>query len=144
MVQSLIFKMYLYSSYSVTRSTKLMQWIPTYLTPKYKLDTSEKEKQAMHVRDLYAVIHGHWTRDSRSCHGRFRVELSLILLLSGATATRPGSLVESGSARRSNKALSYEHISIMRVRDVKNPGRTTTVALVDLVHIKNSGGKGRR
>ena len=131
-------------TFSQTSLLKDPQWIPTYLTPIHSLDTCEKEKHAMSVRDLYVILHAHWTRDTRPCHGRFRVEISLLLLLSVATATRPGALVESGSAKHSNKALSYEHVSIMRVRDVTNPDRTTTVAKVDLVHIKSSGGKGRR
>ncbi|KAJ9644084.1 hypothetical protein H2199_003952 [Coniosporium tulheliwenetii] len=119
-------------------------WIPTYLTPTYKLDTSEKDKLAMYVQDLYVVIHAHWVEDTKALHGRLRVEISPLLLLSAATTIRPGALVESGSAKGSNKALSYEHISIMKVRDVKDPNRTTTVAKVSLVHIKNAGGKGRR
>lgn len=69
--------------------------------------------------------------------------MGAILLLSGATATRPQALVESSSARGSNKALLYKHITILKVRDAKNFNQTTTVALVSLVHIKNSGGKGR-
>ena len=82
--------------------------------------------------------------DPKPRHGQIRVEMSLILLLSAATATRPGAPVKSASAKGNNKARSYEHISIMRVRDVNDPNRTTTVAMVNLVHIKNSGGKGRR
>ncbi|KAJ9634908.1 hypothetical protein H2199_008772 [Coniosporium tulheliwenetii] len=122
----------------------IRDWIPTYLTPTYKLDTSEKDKLAMYVQGLYVIIHAHWVEDTKALHGRLRVEISLLLLLSAATTTRPGTLVESGSAKGSNKALSYEHISIMKVRDVKDSNRTTTVAMVSLVHIKNSGGKGRR
>ncbi|KAF2194835.1 hypothetical protein K469DRAFT_774795 [Zopfia rhizophila CBS 207.26] len=98
----------------------IQNWIPTYLTLKYKLDTSEKENHAIYFDDLYVILHAHWTMDWKPCPGRFWVEM-LILLLSGATATRPGALVESASAKRSNKALSYEHITVMRVRDAKNP-----------------------
>jgi hypothetical protein len=98
----------------------------------------------MYVQDLYAIIDAHWTMDAKPRHGRFRVQMGAILLLSGATATRPQALVESSSARGSNKALSYEHITILKVRDAKNFNQTTTVALVSLVHIKNSGGTGRR
>ena len=118
--------------------------LPRYLTPTYKLDTSEKEKQAMYVQDLYAVLHALWVDDTKALHGRIRVQLSLILLLSGATATRPGALIESSSARGSNKALSYEHVTLLKVRDTTNRERNTIVAKVSLVHIKNCGGKGRR
>jgi hypothetical protein len=108
------------------------------------LDRSEKEKLAMHVQDLYAILHAHWADDTKALHGLSRVQISLLLLLSAATATRPGALVESSSAKGSNKALSFEHVSIMKVGDVKDPSRSTIVAKVNLVHIKNSGGKGRR
>ncbi|KAJ9654854.1 hypothetical protein H2201_008928 [Coniosporium apollinis] len=134
------------AGHSMDNGTELdiRDWIPTYLTPTYKLDTSEKDKLAMYVQDLYVVIHAHWAEDTKALHGRLRVEISLLLLLSAATTTRPGALVESGSAKGSNKALSYEHISIMKVRDVKDANRTTIVAMVNLVHVKNPGGKGRR
>ena len=121
-----------------------MQWIPGYLTPTYGLDSSEKEKHAMYVQDLYAVLHALWVDDTKALHGRIRVQLSLILLLSGATSTRPGALVESSSARGSNKALSYEHVTVMKVRDTTDRERSTIVIGVNLVHIKNSGGKSRQ
>jgi hypothetical protein len=121
-----------------------MQWIPTYLTPEYKLDTSDKDKDAIYVEDLYVMLYAHWAIDSKPRHGRMRVQVSLVLLLAAATATRPGALIESGSAKGSNKALAYEHISVAKVRDAKDPERTTVAVWVSLVHIKNSGGKGRR
>ncbi|OCK87079.1 uncharacterized protein K441DRAFT_596083, partial [Cenococcum geophilum 1.58] len=34
-------------------------WIPTYLTLIYKLDILEKEKDAMYMQDLYAIINTH-------------------------------------------------------------------------------------
>ncbi|KAF2179944.1 hypothetical protein K469DRAFT_715808 [Zopfia rhizophila CBS 207.26] len=122
----------------------IQDWIPTYLTVKYGLDTSEKEKHAMYVQDLYVILSAHWTMDAKPRHGRFRVQMDTILLLCGATSTRPQALIESSSAKGSNKALSYEHIDILRVRDKENRNRTTTIARVSLVHIKTSGGKGRR
>jgi hypothetical protein len=99
---------------------------------------------AMYVQDLYAVLHALWVDDTKALHGRIRVQLSLILLLSGATATRPGALIKSGSARGSNKALSYEHVTLLKVRDTTDRECSTIVAKVNLVHIKNSRGKGRR
>lgn len=114
------------------------------MTPKYNLDTSEKEKHAMCVSDLFIILQAHWSMDTKPRHGRFRAQIDTILLLAGATATRPQALIESSSAKGSNKSLTYEHITILRVRDKDNRNRTTTVALLDLVHIKNSGGKGTR
>jgi hypothetical protein len=122
----------------------MFQWIPIYLTPTYNLDTSEKEKHAMYEEDLYAIQSTHWTMDPKPHHRRFRVQMDTILLLSAATATRPQALVESLSAKGLNKALPYEYIEILRVRDKYNWNRTTAIAHVSLVHIKNSRGKGRR
>ncbi|KAI9869309.1 MAG: hypothetical protein M1813_000098 [Trichoglossum hirsutum] len=87
----------------------IRDWISGYLTPTYRLDSSEKEKRAI-----------------------------------STTTTRPGALVESSSAKGSNKALSYEHVTVMKVRDITDPKCSTIVVKVDLVHIKNSEGKGRR
>ncbi|KAI9794438.1 MAG: hypothetical protein M1816_005508 [Peltula sp. TS41687] len=98
----------------------------------------------MDVQDLCVVIHADWVEDTKALHGLLRVEISMLLLLKRRYTTRPGALVESSSAKGSDKALSYELISVMRVRGVKDPNHTTTVAMVDLVHIKNSGGKGKR
>ena len=98
----------------------------------------------MHVQDLYAIQHAHWADDTKPLHGLSRVQISLLLLLSAATATRPGALVESSSAKGSNKALSYKDVSIFKARDAKDQNRTTIAVKVNLVHIKNSGGKGRR
>ena len=49
----------------------LLQWIPTYLTPIYKLDMSKKEKDAMYVQDLYAIIDAHQTMDVKPHHNCF-------------------------------------------------------------------------
>src|SRR5256885_12804133 len=111
--------------------------------PTYGLDSSEKEKRAMYVQDLYAVLHALWVDDTKALHGRIRVQLSLILLLSGATSTRPGALVESGSARGSNKALLYEYITVIKVYDTIDREWSTIMIRVNLVHIKNSEGKGK-
>ncbi|KAF1343495.1 hypothetical protein EJ07DRAFT_186564 [Lizonia empirigonia] len=78
------------------------------------LDKSEKEKHAMYVQDLYAILHALWVNDTKPLHGLVRVQISLLLLLSAATATRPGAIVESASAKGSNKALSFKHIEILK------------------------------
>src|SRR5438552_217023 len=99
----------------------------------YGLDSLEKEKCAIYVQDLYAVLHALWVDDTKALHGQIRVQLSLILLLSGAISTRPGALVESGSTRGSNKALSYEHVTVMKVRDTTDREWSTIVIGVNLV-----------
>ncbi|OQU95669.1 hypothetical protein CLAIMM_01850 [Cladophialophora immunda] len=80
-------------------------WIPTYLTLTYGLETSEKEKRAMFVQEFYVFEYAHWVEDRRPLHGLIRVEIWTLQLLSGATASRPGALVESGSAKGTNKAV---------------------------------------
>jgi len=98
----------------------------------------------MFVEDLFVMIHAHWSLDESALWGRMRVQQSLVFILCAATASRPGAILVSGSATDTGKALLYEHIEIMRIRHVQNPNRTTTVALVTLVNVKTSGGKGRR
>lgn len=46
------------SGHSMNNGAELdiQDWIPTYLTPKYNLDTSEKEKHAMYEQDLYVIL----------------------------------------------------------------------------------------
>jgi Protein of unknown function (DUF3435) len=69
------------------------------------------------------------------------VQLSLLLLTSAYTATRPGALVESGIAKGSGKALCYRHINLL-VLPNPNPGERDVLVLeVTLVH--NKGDKGQ-
>jgi hypothetical protein len=121
-----------------------VQWIPTYLTPLCQLETSEKDKRAMFVRDFFVVVYAHWVEDPRPVHGLVRVQVWTLHLLSAATSSRPGALVESGSAKGTNKALWFQHVEILKIRHPDDPSRTVLAAKVDLVHIKDSGGQGRR
>ncbi|KAI1510323.1 DUF3435 domain containing protein [Pyrenophora tritici-repentis] len=101
------------------------------------LDKSEKEKHAMYVQDLYAILHALWVDDTKPLHGYIRVQISLLLLLSAATATRPGAIVESASAKGSNKSLSFRNIELLKVRSTVDPSRSIIVANVNLENIKN-------
>jgi hypothetical protein len=65
------------------------------------------------------------------------VQISVLLLLSAATATRPGALVESASNKGSNKALCFKYVALMKVRSLEDPKQSTIVANVNLVHVKN-------
>jgi hypothetical protein len=93
----------------------------------------------MYVQDLYAILHALWVDDVKALHGFIRVQISLLLLLGAATATRPGALVESASDRGSNKALYFKDIELLVVRSVADPGRSTIVVNVNLENIKNKG-----
>lgn len=121
-----------------------VQWIPTYLTPTYHLETSEKEKRAMFVQDFYVLEYVRWVEDPRPLHGLVLVTNWTLRLVSAATSCRPGALVESASAKGTNKALWFEHVEILKVRRPDDPSRTVLAVKLDLVHIKDSGGLGRR
>ena len=113
------------------------------MTRRFKLDDSDKDKKEMYVEDLYTVLYALWAEDPKALHGRIRVQIALILLLSAATGTRPGALVESDSCRGSNKALKYEDITFMVVPNPTKPGRMSVAVKVNLVNVKRSGGKTR-
>jgi hypothetical protein len=102
------------------------------------LDKFEREKHAMYVQDLYAILHVLWVDDAKPLYGCIRVQISLLLLLSAATATRPEAIVESASAKGSNKALSFRDIELLQVRSIADPSRSTIVANVNLETIKNN------
>ncbi|KAL5404076.1 hypothetical protein PMIN04_012660 [Paraphaeosphaeria minitans] len=108
------------------------RWIP-----ELGLDRSKKEKLAMYVQDLFAILHALWVDDKKPLHGFIRVQISALLLLSAATATRPGALVESASNKGSNKALCFKDVSLMKVPSLTDPNRSVLVANVNLVHVKN-------
>ncbi|KAL5380681.1 hypothetical protein PMIN03_010533 [Paraphaeosphaeria minitans] len=108
------------------------RWIP-----ELELDRSKKEKLAMYVQDLFAILHALWVDDKKPLHGFIRVQISALLLLSAATATRPGALVESASNKGSNKALCFRDVSLMKVPSLTDPKRSVLVANVNLVHVKN-------
>lgn len=107
------------------------------------LDKSEKEKHAMFVQDLYAILHALWVDDTKALHGLIRLQIAFLLLLSAATGTRPGAIVESASAKGSNKSLSFKDIELLKVRSIEDPSRSTIVANVNLENVKNreKGGK---
>ncbi|KAF2024834.1 hypothetical protein EK21DRAFT_77812 [Setomelanomma holmii] len=118
--------------------TDVCNWIPSLM-----LDKSEKEKHAMYVQDLYAILRALWVDDTKPLHGYIRVQMSLLLLLSAATGTRPGAIVESASAKGSNKALSFKNIELLKVRSIADPSWSTIVANVNLENIKNKEKDGK-
>ncbi|XTI85757.1 hypothetical protein V2W45_1466590 [Cenococcum geophilum] len=79
-----------------------------------KLNKLAKEKYAMFINN------------TKPLYGFIRVQISLLLLLSVAIATRPGALVESASIKGNNKAV-YE----------KRSNKSIIIVNVNLEHIKN-------
>ncbi|RYO82759.1 hypothetical protein DL764_009563 [Monosporascus ibericus] len=108
-------------------------WIHTYLTPTYGLDTTKKEKAGIFVEDLAVLLNHHWIRDEEVfAHERLRVQLAANLILAGATATRPGALIGQ---------LCYEHLEFQLFPPLKGDQRPRVVLKVNLERIKRSGGK---
>ena len=82
----------------------LSQYINGYLTTKYNLDTTTREKPVMNVDDIYLVLHHHWILDTSVFPDeRQRLQVALLLLLSAYTATRPTTLVYTMTDRRKQK-----------------------------------------
>jgi hypothetical protein len=67
----------------------------------------------------------------------------LLLRLSAATAIRPGAIVESASAKGSNKALLFKNIELLKVCSIVDPSRSTIVANVNLENVKNKEKDGK-
>ncbi|KAK7997835.1 MFS general substrate transporter [Apiospora arundinis] len=69
-------------------------WVHAKLTPMFDLDTSKKEKAGLYVSDLDLILHHHWVTDEEVyAHERLRVQLAAILIIAGATSTRPEALI---------------------------------------------------
>ena len=52
--------------------------------------------------------------------------------------------MKSSSAKGTNKALWYNYIKILKIQHPNDPYRTVIAVKVNLIHIKDLGGKGRR
>jgi hypothetical protein len=97
----------------------------------------------MYVQDLYTILHALWVDNTKPLYGFIRVQILLLLLLSAPTATRPGAIVKSASAKGSNKALSFKNIGLLKVRSIVDPSRSTVVANVNLENVKNKEKDGK-
>jgi hypothetical protein len=132
----MISKMLVPSLYSKPKILTPRQWIPVYLTPKFGLNDSEKEKACLFVDDLLVLLNNHWVHDTEVfAHERLRIQMALLLVIGGCTATRPSALV-------GKRPLLYEDIELVLVR---NPvkGSPSLGMKVNLKNIKRSGGKSR-
>lgn len=91
----------------------------------------------MYVHDFYPILHALWVDDTKPLHGFVRTQISVLLLLSAVTATRPGALVESASNKGSNKALWFRDVELIKVRGLDDTKKSTIMANVTFVHVKN-------
>lgn len=111
-------------------SANNLQWIPTL-----KLDDSESEKSALYIEDLCVLQNGHWVRDQEVFpHERLRVQQSPIIIFAGCTSTRPEALV-------GNRPLLYEDIEFQVFPPLVEGRRPAVRLILNLKHIKRSGGK---
>jgi hypothetical protein len=97
----------------------------------------------MYVQNLYAILHALWVDNTKPLHGFIRVQILLLLRLSAATATRPGAIVESTSAKGNNKTLSFKNIELLKVCSIVDPSWSTVVANVNLENVKNKEKDGK-
>ncbi|KAH7363524.1 hypothetical protein B0T11DRAFT_353822, partial [Plectosphaerella cucumerina] len=98
----------------------------------FGLDTSKKEKSGLYVEDLDLILHHHYILDSEIyAHERLRVQLALILIIAGATATRPDALI--------GRVL-YKHIEFQLFPPAAEGERPRLGLVWNLEHIKRSAG----
>jgi hypothetical protein len=97
----------------------------------------------MYVQDLHAILHTLWVDDTKPFHGFIRVQISLLLLLSTATVTRPGAIVESASAKSGDKAPLFMNYELMKVCSIKDRSQSTVVVNVNLENVKNKEKDGK-
>ncbi|KAJ2981946.1 hypothetical protein NQ176_g1710 [Zarea fungicola] len=110
----------------------IRNWIRTDLTPKFCLDTSQKEKAGLYIEDLALLLNQLWIRDQGTFeHERLRTQLASNLILAGATATRPGALIG---------AMLYEHWQFQVFPPIQGSTRVRLVLVVNLEHIKRVAG----
>jgi hypothetical protein len=118
--------------------TNISQWISVTLTPLLGLDASTKNKSGLYVADLDLMLHHHWVLDEEVfSHERFRVQLAAILVLAGATSTRPGGLVEN---------LHYKDVEFQVFPSAAGGGRARLGMVVKLTKIRGDlvASQGRR
>lgn len=109
------------------------QWIPVTLTPALSLDTSAKNKSGLYVADLDLLLHHHWVLDVETfAHERLRVQLAAILVLAGATSTRPGALIGG---------LCYKDVEFHVFPPAPGDRRARVGMVVNLTKTKRSAGK---
>lgn len=118
--------------YCRQKLTYVIQWLRIYLTPKYQLDVSKKEKAGISVNTLSLLLTHHWIHDERIFqHERLRIQHAAILILAGATSTRPGALIG---------ALLYKHLEFQVFPAVRGESRSQLALIVRLEDVKRTAG----
>ncbi|KAJ0100679.1 hypothetical protein J7T55_012537, partial [Diaporthe amygdali] len=111
-------------------------WITAELAPEFSLDNSTKIKSGLYVTDLDLILHHHWVLDEHLYpHERVRTNLAAILVLAGATSTRPGALIEN---------LRYRDVKFQVFKPLPGSKRARLGMVVTLTKTKRSSGRSRR
>jgi hypothetical protein len=94
-----------------------------------------KNKSGLYVSDLDLLLHHHWVLDEEVYeHERLRVQMAAVLVIAGATSTRPGALIGS---------LCYKHVEFHIFPPAPGSRRARVGMVVKLTKIKRSAGKSR-
>lgn len=117
------------------KSNQPSQWIPVVLAPKFVLDGSSKNKSGLYTGDLDLILHHHWVLDRNVfSHERLRVQMAVALILAGATATRPGALIQN---------LYYKNVEFHVFPPIPGSKRARVGMTVTLTKTKRTAGKSR-
>ncbi|KAL1905136.1 hypothetical protein Sste5344_009189 [Sporothrix stenoceras] len=114
------------------------KWIDGFLSSSLRntaLGSSSKNKSRLYVGDLDLILHHHWVLDEeRFAHERLHVQMAVILILAGATATRPGALIGN---------LSYKKVEFQVFPPASGSKRARVGMIVTLTKTKRTAGKSR-
>jgi Protein of unknown function (DUF3435) len=96
------------------------------------------------VEDLLATLQYHWCQATAVLpHGRYALQLPLLMLLIAYTSSRPGALVEGSYVRDSNEALCYRDVVLRVLPNPDDPYRNIVAMEVMLRYLKGHRGKSR-
>ncbi|KAH7304408.1 hypothetical protein B0I35DRAFT_328326, partial [Stachybotrys elegans] len=99
------------------------------------LDRSKKDKSGLYVEDLDLILHYLYVRDGFVyTHERLRVQLALILIIAGATATRPNALIGN---------VLYKHVEFQLFPPSPGGTRPRLGLEFSLVNVKKSAGSSK-
>ncbi|KAK7219003.1 hypothetical protein V2G26_007006 [Clonostachys chloroleuca] len=103
-------------------------WIHAKLAPVFNLDYSKKEKSGLFVQDLDLILYHHWVHDKAVYdHEHLRASISTILVLAGATTTRPDALIGN---------VLYKHVEFQLFPPPAGQSRPRVGLTLNLEHLK--------
>jgi Protein of unknown function (DUF3435) len=122
----------------------ITQYITGPLTQMFELSVLGQPKPTFMVEDLLAVLRYHWCQDTAILpHGRYALQLPLLMLLMAYTSSRPGALVEGDYVRDTNEALCYKDVVLRVLPNPDDPHRNILAMEVTLRYMKGHRGDSR-